>query len=116
MAEFETAEDARLPQIGVTRYIATAGLALPVVTGLVFGCFAGGCSERKLPPDAGTVATMTSTFGSSVKDFGARGDGSTDDTAAIQAAIDACGSNSCTVVFPPGNYVIRDTIVVSHDL
>jgi Pectate lyase superfamily protein len=100
----------------VTSGIATAGLAHPVVTGLVFGCFAGGCSERKLPPDAGTVATTTSTFGSSVKDFGAQGDGSTDDTAAIQAAIDACGSNSCTVVFPPGNYVIRDTIVVSHDL
>ena len=42
----------------------------------------------------------------SVKDFGAVGDGVTDDTAAIQAAINA----SSTVVFPPGKYLITSTI------
>ena len=40
-----------------------------------------------------------------VKDFGAKGDGVTDDTAAIQAALDfAGGKNSVSVVFPFGVY------------
>jgi hypothetical protein len=90
--------------------------AAGIVTGLLLGCLAGGCGDKKLGPDAGTAAITTSMFGTSVKDFGARGDGSTDDTAAIQAAIDTCGSNSCTIVFPPGGYVITSTIVVAHDL
>jgi hypothetical protein len=40
--------------------------------------------------------------------YGAKGDGSTDDTAAIQAAINACAANtrSGTVFFPPGVYMI----------
>jgi hypothetical protein len=43
----------------------------------------------------------------SVKDFGAVGDNSTDDTAEIQAAIDAMAalSNGGTVYFPPGTYI-----------
>ena len=39
----------------------------------------------------------------SVKDFGAVGDGTTNDTAAIQAAITATPANG-TLVFPPGTY------------
>ena len=42
----------------------------------------------------------------SVKDFGAVGDGVTDDTVAIQAAIDASDS----IYFPEGNYAITNTI------
>jgi hypothetical protein len=42
-----------------------------------------------------------------VRDFGAKGDGSTIDTAAVQAAIDACSRNKGGTVFiPAGNFVI----------
>lgn len=45
----------------------------------------------------------------SVKDFGATGDGVTNDTTAIQTAIDALSSNS-TLVFPAGVYKINQII------
>jgi len=44
----------------------------------------------------------------SVKDFGAKGDGVTDDTVAIQAALD----NSYDVFFPAGNYKINGTLTL----
>lgn len=57
-----------------------------------------------------------------VKDYGARGDGVTDDTAAINLAISTgnrCAPGSCasstttpvTLYFPPGTYVISSSIV-----
>ena len=49
----------------------------------------------------------------SVKDFGAVGDGVTDDTAAIQAAITALGNNNSGILeFLPGVYSITDEIVL----
>ena len=41
-----------------------------------------------------------------VREYGAVGDGVTDDTAAVQAAINAVGSGGGTVYLPPGNYVL----------
>ncbi|PAV23600.1 glycoside hydrolase family 55 [Pyrrhoderma noxium] len=57
-----------------------------------------------------------------VKDFGAKGDGVTDDTAAINAAMssgDRCGNANCDstttspaiVYFPPGTYLVSQPIV-----
>jgi len=40
-----------------------------------------------------------------VRDFGAKGDGATKDTRAIQAAIDKASAMGGTVVIPPGRYV-----------
>ena len=41
-----------------------------------------------------------------VREHGARGDGITDDTASVQAAIDACPSGG-TVYFPSGTYLLK---------
>jgi hypothetical protein len=41
-----------------------------------------------------------------VRAFGAFGNGSSDDTAAIQNAINSCSSND-TITFSPGNYLVR---------
>jgi hypothetical protein len=41
-----------------------------------------------------------------VKQYGAAGDGATDDTAAIQAAIDAVPAAGGTVTFPAGTYIV----------
>jgi len=49
----------------------------------------------------------------SVKDFGAVGDGMTDDRAAFQAALDwpPAGANAYTSIYiPPGSYLLSDTI------
>lgn len=47
----------------------------------------------------------------SVKDFGAIGDGVTDDTAAIQAAINSVGTNtSGGILFPKGTYKVTSTL------
>ena len=47
----------------------------------------------------------------SVKDFGATGDGSTDDRAAIQAAIDSVNTGG-TLYFPPGTYYVDETTTI----
>jgi len=52
----------------------------------------------------------------SVKDFGAVGDGVADDTAAIQAAIDAVGAaGGGSVYVPVGTYKLTDTLTVTND-
>ena len=46
----------------------------------------------------------------SVKQFGATGDGTTDDTTAVQAAIDFAGASD-TISFPRGSYVMGEVLV-----
>lgn len=48
--------------------------------------------------------------------YGATGDGSTDDTTAIQAALTACSANGGgTVYAPPGTYIIADSVTVESN-
>ena len=50
----------------------------------------------------------------SVKDFGAAGDGATDDTTAIQAAIDACSGK--VLILPSGTYLTSQPLVIPHGM
>ncbi|NIA12583.1 MAG: hypothetical protein GWP08_00790 [Nitrospiraceae bacterium] len=49
----------------------------------------------------------------SVKEFGAMGDGQTDDTAAIQAAIDAASGDGGNVLLPPGRYAVSGSLHIA---
>ncbi len=49
-----------------------------------------------------------------VKDFGAKGDGTTLDTPAIQRAIDAAAPSGGTVIFSPGTYLSGSIFIKSH--
>ena len=52
--------------------------------------------------------------GVNVKNFGARCDNATDDTAAIQAALTYAQTNGGRVVFPPGTCVVTSTLVLAN--
>ena len=72
-------------------------------------------------PDLAMANTAPSVFSVDVKDFGAKGDGSTDDSDAIRAAVAAAisgrvgGVAQKEVFFPPGNYKVtkKDTLMWS---
>lgn len=58
-------------------------------------------SEVVFPADAGVY---------NVREHGAKGDGATDDTAALQEALDATKTHMRTVYLPNGTYLISDTL------
>lgn len=51
----------------------------------------------------------------SVLDFGAKGDGSTDDTVSVQAGLDYVRDNGGSLSFPKGTYLISETLTVSSN-
>ena len=65
----------------------------------------GAITAEKIAPSVRQSLSIYTDVG----DFGAKGDGTTDDTAAIKAAIAAAGGG--TVFFPLGTYVVSDTLV-----
>jgi len=59
---------------------------------------------------------VASSYWINVLDYGATGNGSTDDTTAIQTAIDAVPSSGGTVVFPAGTYKISSALVARSNI
>ena len=86
--------------------------------GTFLGDVANGVSSSSITyQGTGTGAVsrlLTSKVGDvvSVKDFGAVGNGTTDDTTVIQAAINSLSSGG-TLTFPPGNYKCNSGLTVS---
>jgi hypothetical protein len=86
------------------RRMLTGGLGLAGVAAL--GSVHAALSADTLPPDNGTL---------NVKAFGAKGDGVTDDSAAIQKAIDAAARLAGRTVFlPPGVYPIGSSLRITE--
>ena len=77
---------------------ALALLAMPLVAGA--RCASGPATQRAVPARARGGASVD------VRTMGARGDGSTDDTAAFQKAVDALPAGGGTVLVPAGDYLI----------
>jgi parallel beta-helix repeat protein len=81
----------------------------------------GNSSTRDVGTTAGTVAagddprfTAASVLGwINVKDYGAVGDGTTDDSTAINAAVGAMDDNS-VLYFPPGEYRYAGTVLIEN--
>jgi hypothetical protein len=89
--------------------IAGKRVALGVLSGALLLATCGLCSPaRPGAPDA-CAPPPASPSVVNVKDKGATGDGRTDDTAAIQAAIDVVGGTKGTVLVPKGTYMVDTT-------
>jgi len=74
---------------------------------------AAGCVMMKPAGTIGPSGAQTSTV-FNVRDFGAKGDGKTPDSEAIQKALDAAGAVSGTAYFPAGKYLSHDLKVSAH--
>jgi len=74
-------------------------------------------SGQALIAAGSTIASWDTISGTTdwlnIKDYGAIGDGSTDDTTAIQNAINALSSNGGVIYFPAGTYKVTSTVMIS---
>lgn len=87
---------------------------------LLTGAFAG-ASAVAMNASTGLAAAATTTTTTppdwiNVKDHNATGDGSTDDTAAIHAAISAAPAGGGVVYFPTGTYKLTSAVTVKSGL
>ena len=86
------------------------------------GCGESPYSELKVEPKNGNAwnnLTQPTEDSVNVRDFGAKGDGTTDDTAAIQAAIDHAripNKSGGSVRLPQGRYLLRSSLTLESTL
>lgn len=90
--------------------------ALPLTGGTMTG-FITLHADPTQPLHAVTKQYVDNKIPVSVKDYGAVGNGSTDDTAAVQAAVDAViAANGGSLFFPRGSYLVTSTILIDPSL
>jgi hypothetical protein len=91
--------------------VSTQALAATIGTSVLpAATFAAGAPEKETPPpDAGARVF-------NVREFGAKGDGVAVDTAAVQAAIDACASAGGGVVLVPAGTFLIGTVELKSNL
>jgi polygalacturonase len=89
--------------IGKEKFCASGVLLAAVVTGACFIPLAAAAQDAAA---RGCATAPRSPLVVNVKDKGAKGDGRSDDTEAIQAAIDAVGGTGGTVLVPGGTYMV----------
>jgi len=77
-------------------------------------------SVKAEPSPSGCASAPTSALLVDVRDKGAKGDGNSDDTAAIQAAVDVVAGTGGTVLVPGGTYLVdavgKDRIRLKSDM
>src|SRR5579872_3252275 len=77
------------------------------------------CRRRRRGTTAGSAPGAANTLGVrtyNIRDFGARGDGSTLDTPAVQAAIDACHKDQGGTVLVPAGVFVIDTVEMKSNV
>lgn len=72
--------------------------------------------ETVVTPDPLDPYVLRSQLAYNVKNYGALGDGSTDDTGAIRAAITAATANGGIIFFPPGTYQLSGTLTLPNSV
>ncbi len=89
-------------------------LASLMTVGMIMGCnlFSGKASLSASEQAAGGLPELNWNPGSdwlNVRDFGAKGDGKTDDTASLQKAFSML-DDGVVIYFPPGTYIVKDEL------
>jgi hypothetical protein len=85
----------------------------PLVLGLfvlLAASATGHAQEGRVPPNSG--GNVMQMYAASVLDYAAKGDGTTDDTGAFQAALDAAAPKGGSVFVPVGTYLIAGSLSV----
>lgn len=94
------------PQTGHLRVFAGTLLSIPTA-GLSYRVLGPEAPDAHLITEGGVqLEVLPGDSGFDVRAFGARGDGTTDDTAACQACLDAAALQQVTARFPAGRYLV----------
>lgn len=98
--------DADIPDgITASNYVPLSGGVLTASTTIPYTAAFTGALQRSVYEKLDDIV--------SVKDFGAKGDGITDDTSAIQTAVDLAATDGFKLFFPKGTYIISSAISVT---
>lgn len=91
-------------------------LLVTIISLPLFAMKSSGCIDRDNGPGYKAVSDNNTRAAGvtliDVKDFGAKGDGETDDTAALQNAVDYLAREGGAVVFSPGTYITSGQVTV----